>query len=111
MKPKTKSNIEVILIYLFFLLMFVIIAYPLFWAVMMSLNPGTNMLVTNLFPENPTFAHYKWLFTDPRSDYLIWYKNSLFVAIANALGSIVITSLIAYRSEERRVGKVCRYRS
>jgi len=96
MKPKTKSNIEVILIYLFFLLMFIIIAYPLFWAVMMSLNPGTNMLVTNLFPENPTFAHYKWLFTDPRSDYLIWYKNSLFVAIANALGSIVITSLIAY---------------
>src|SRR5690625_2498472 len=96
MKPKTKSNIEVILIYLFFLLMFIIIAYPLVWAVMMSLNPGTNMLVTNLFPENPTFAHYKWLFTDPRSDYLIWYKNSLFVAIANALGSIVITSLIAY---------------
>src|SRR5690625_3386410 len=96
MKPKTKSNIEVILIYLFFLLMFVIIAYPLFWVVMMSLNPGTNMLVTNLFPENPTFSHYKWLFADPRSDYLIWYKNSLFVAIANALGSIVITSLIAY---------------
>src|SRR5690625_3134378 len=96
MKPKTKSNIEVILIYLFFLLMFIIIAYPLFWAVMMSLNRGTNMLVTNLFPEHPTFAHYRLLFTDPRSDYLIWYKNSLFVAIANALGSIVITSLIAY---------------
>src|SRR5699024_4975345 len=29
-------------------------------------------------------------------DYLIWYKNSLVVAVANALGSVIITSLIAY---------------
>ncbi|SET06542.1 carbohydrate ABC transporter membrane protein 2, CUT1 family [Oceanobacillus limi] len=96
MNRKTKSKIEVTFIYLFFLIMFVIIGYPLFWAVMMSLNPGTNMLVTDLFPDNPTLEHYKWLFTDPKSDYLIWYKNSLFIAILNAAGSIVITSLIAY---------------
>lgn len=93
---KTKSKVEVAFIYLFILVMFVIIGYPLFWAVMMSLNPGTNMLVTDLFPKNPTFEHYKWLFTNPRSDYLIWYKNSLYVAIVNSVGSVIITSLIAY---------------
>lgn len=96
MKRKTKSKIEVTFIYIFFLIMFVIIGYPLFWAIMMSLNPGTNMLVTDLFPNNPTLEHYKWLFMDPRSDYLVWYKNSLFVAVLNALGSVIITSLIAY---------------
>src|SRR5690625_7492776 len=96
MNNKLKSKIEVALIYLFFLIMFVIIGYPLFWAVMMSLNPGTNMLVTDLFPSNPTLEHYKWLFTNPRSDYLIWYKNSLYVAVINSVGSVVITSLIAY---------------
>ncbi len=96
MNRKTKSKIEVTFIYLFFIVMFIIIGYPLFWAIMMSLNPGTNMLVTDLFPENPTLEHYKWLFTNPRSDYLIWYKNSLFVAVLNAFGSVVITSLIAY---------------
>lgn len=95
-KPKTKSKIEVAFSYLFFLLMFIIIGYPLLWAVMMSINPGSNMLVTQLIPDNPTLEHYKWLFTSPDSDYLIWYKNSLGVAIANSLGSIVITSLIAY---------------
>jgi len=93
---KTKSKIEVAFIYLFVLVMFVIIGYPLFWAVMMSVNPGTNMLVTDIFPKNPTLEHYKWLFTNPRSDYLIWYKNSLYVAIINSVGSVVITSLIAY---------------
>lgn len=96
MNRKTKSKIEVTFIYLFILFMFVVIAYPLFWTIMMSVNPGTNMTVTNLFPENPTLEHYKWLFTDPNSDYLIWYKNSLFVAILNALGSVIITSLVAY---------------
>lgn len=95
-KPKTKSKIEVTFSYLFFILMFIIIGYPLLWAVMMSLNPGSNMLVTQLIPDNPTLEHYKWLFTSSDSDYLIWYRNSLGVAIANSLGSIVITSLIAY---------------
>lgn len=96
MNRKVKSRLEVTLMYLFFLIMFIVIAYPLLWAVMMSLNPGTNMLVTNLIPESITFEHYKWLFTNPRSDYLLWYKNSIIVATANALGSVIITSLIAY---------------
>ncbi|MFC4386757.1 sugar ABC transporter permease [Gracilibacillus marinus] len=96
MNRKTKSKIEVAFIYLFFVLMFIIIGYPLIWTVMMSINPGTNMLVTQLIPENPTLEHYLWLFTNPNSDYLLWYKNSLIIAVLNALGSVVITSLIAY---------------
>ena len=77
MARKKKSKIEVTFIYIFLLLMFIVIAYPLFWALMMSLNPGSNMMVTELIPKNPTLEHYKWLFTDPDSNYLIWYKNSL----------------------------------
>ncbi|CDQ38935.1 maltose ABC transporter permease [Virgibacillus kapii] len=96
MSQKKKSKIEVTFIYLFFLIMFIIIGYPLFWALMMSLNPGSNMLVTDLFPESPTLEHYKWLFMDPNSDYVIWYQNSLYVALVNAGGSVIITSLIAY---------------
>ncbi|WP_205093359.1 sugar ABC transporter permease [Thalassobacillus pellis] len=96
MNAKTKSKIEVTLIYLFLAVMFVVIAYPLLWTIMMSINPGTNMLVTKMIPDNPTLEHYLWLFTDPGSDYVIWYKNSLMVAFANATGSVVLTSLIAY---------------
>src|SRR5699024_12256897 len=96
MNRKTKSKIEVTFIYLFILFMFVIIAYPLLWTVMMSINPGTNMLVTNFFPENPTLEHYKWLFTNPNSDYLIWYKNSLFVVILIVLVSVIFMSFMFY---------------
>ncbi|WP_093041896.1 sugar ABC transporter permease [Thalassobacillus cyri] len=106
MNKKTKSRIEVTFIYLFLAVMFVLIAYPLLWTVMMSINPGTNMLVTKMLPENPTLEHYKWLFTDPRSDYVIWYKNSLLVAFANAIGSVILTSLVAYAfSRYKFIGK------
>ncbi|MFD1017815.1 sugar ABC transporter permease [Thalassobacillus hwangdonensis] len=106
MQPKTKSKIEVAFIYLFLLVMFILIAYPLLWTIMMSINPGTNMLVTKMIPENPTLEHYAWLFTDPSSDYVIWYKNSLIVAFVNAIGSVILTSLIAYAfSRYKFVGK------
>ena len=96
MSTKKKSKIEVAFIYLFLLIMFIIIGYPLFWALMMSVNPGSNMLVTELFPSNPTWEHYAWLFTSPNSDYLLWYKNSMYIAVVNSVGSVIITSLIAY---------------
>ncbi|MDC3418588.1 sugar ABC transporter permease [Aquibacillus salsiterrae] len=96
MTRKTKSNIEVAFIYLFFVLMAIIIAYPLIWTVGISLNPGTNMYSSQMIPENWSFEHYKWLFTSPDSDYLIWYKNSLVVAVTNSVVSVFLTALIAY---------------
>lgn len=93
---KTKSKIEVTFMYIFIILMFIVIGYPLVWTFMMSINPGTNMLVTKMIPDSPTLEHYIWLFTNPASDYLLWYKNSLIIAVLNSIGSVVITSLIAY---------------
>ncbi|GGD17783.1 arabinogalactan ABC transporter permease [Pontibacillus chungwhensis BH030062] len=96
MNKKTKSRIEMGFIYAFILFMFIIIAYPLLWTIGISLNPGTNMFSSSMIPENITFEHYKWLFTDPSSDYLIWYKNSVFVAVVNSVASVIITSFVAY---------------
>ncbi|MBE4909312.1 sugar ABC transporter permease [Bacillus luteolus] len=106
MNAKLKSKIEVTLIYLFVLFMFVIIAYPLLWTISMSLNPGTSLYSASIIPERITFEHYKWLFFDPSSDYLTWYKNSIFVAIINSVVSVFITALIAYAfSRYRFVGR------
>ncbi|WP_404408664.1 sugar ABC transporter permease [Jeotgalibacillus malaysiensis] len=96
MSKKLKSNLEVGLIYLFLAFMAVVIGYPLLWTVGMSLNPGTSLYSAQLIPDNWSLVHYKWLFTDPSSDYLLWYKNSVIVAIANAFFSVVLTSFVAY---------------
>src|SRR5699024_168461 len=44
--------------------------------------------------------------TDPSSDYLTWYKNTLIVATANALFSVIFVGLTSYAfSRYRFVGR------
>ncbi|MFZ3589184.1 sugar ABC transporter permease [Bacillus sp. DJP31] len=106
MTSKTKSRIEVTLIYIFLFFMFIIIGYPLLWTIGLSLNQGTSLYSGSIIPENLSFEHYKWLFTSPNSDYLIWYKNSILVAVANAFFSVLITSFVAYAfSRYRFIGR------
>ncbi|UOQ87245.1 sugar ABC transporter permease [Gracilibacillus salinarum] len=106
MNAKFKSNLEVAGIYLIFGIMTVIIVYPIIWAIGMSLNSSTSFYSSSIIPENWSFVHYKWLFTDPSSDYLNWYKNSMIVSSASAIFSVVMTSLVAYAfSRYNFVGK------
>ena len=96
MKPKVKSALELTGIYAVFAFMAIIIIYPLLWAFGMSLNSGTSLYSSTIIPENWSLVHYKWLFTDPSSNYLTWYKNSLIVSTVSAVLSVVMTSLVAY---------------
>ena len=83
------------IIYLILLIVAVLIFYPLVWTVGMSFNQGTSLYSSSLIPENFSLEHYKWLF-GVESDYLLWYKNSLIVSAATAIGSVILTSLVAY---------------
>ncbi len=96
MRPKVKSALELTGIYAVFAFMAVIIIYPLLWAFGMSLNSGTSLYSSTIIPENWSLVHYKWLFTDPSSNYLTWYKNSLIVSTVSAVLSVGMTSLVAY---------------
>lgn len=97
MKRQTKSRIEVALIYLVFLIMFVIIAYPLIWTIGVSVNPGRSLFSASMIPENWSLEHYRWLFfDDPRGRYVTWYKNSLIVAGFTSFFSVLIAALTAY---------------
>ncbi len=104
---KTQSRLEVLGIYLIFAIMFVVIAYPLLWAVGMSLNPGRSMFSASMIPDNWSLEHYKWLFfDDPRGRYVQWYKNSLIVAGFTSLFSVIVAMLTAYAfSRYNFVGK------
>jgi len=93
---KVKNWLELAVIYLIFIIMAVIIIYPLLWAFGMSLNSGRSLYSSTMIPENWSLVHYKWLFTDPRSNYLLWYKNSMIVSGFSTLFSVIITTLVAY---------------
>ncbi|MEC5422949.1 sugar ABC transporter permease [Virgibacillus sp. C22-A2] len=95
MNQKKKSRIEVSAIYILLAVVSIIIFYPLVWTVGMSFNQGSSLYSSSIIPENFSLDHYKWLFSDG-SDYLLWYKNSLIVSTATAIGSVILTSLVAY---------------
>lgn len=96
MNPRLKSMLEVTGIYLIIGVMAVIIFYPLAWAIGLSLNSGTSLYSSSIIPKNPTLEHYRWLFTSPDSNYLTWYRNTLYVSTLNSLLSVVFTSMTAY---------------
>lgn len=96
MNRKTKNFIELSLMYLVIAIMAVIIIYPLVWAFGLSLNPSTSLYGAKIIPDNWSLVHYEWLFTNPRSNYLIWYKNTLIVAASASLIGTLITGFTAY---------------
>lgn len=93
---KKKNLIEKILIYFIFSIMFLIIFYPLYWVFSISMNTSTTLYGASLSPENWSLNNYTWLFNNPRSDYLLWYRNTLFVATVVTVITTLSVSLVAY---------------
>lgn len=96
MSSKLKSRLEVAGIYLVLAFMFAVISYPLLWTLGLSFNEGTSLYSSSIIPENFSLEHYIWLFTDPDSMYLTWYKNTLIVAVTVSVVATFIVALTAY---------------
>jgi arabinogalactan oligomer/maltooligosaccharide transport system permease protein len=96
MTKKQRNFWELFGIYTVVVIMFVIILYPLLWALGLSLNSGQGFYSTQIIPENWSLVHYEWLFFNPRSNYLLWYRNTLFVAFTVSFLATFIVALTAY---------------
>src|SRR5699024_10827851 len=103
MTRKNKNLLKMIVMYSIILIMFAVIFYPLLWTFGISLNPGSNLYGASMIPEDWSFTHYEWLFTDPNSMYLTWYKNTLIVAFASSLLSVIFVTLTAYAFSRYRI--------
>ncbi|HET6872043.1 MAG TPA: sugar ABC transporter permease [Sporolactobacillaceae bacterium] len=82
------------IIYFILTLTVISVIYPIYWIIIGSLNPGDSLNGTSLFPSHITFAHYVYLFT--QTDYLIWFKNTLYVAVWTTLISTLLVISSAY---------------
>jgi arabinogalactan oligomer / maltooligosaccharide transport system permease protein len=103
---KKNKIIRLTLSYLVIAVMAVIVFYPLLWIIGSSFNPGNSLSGSTMFPENPTLAHYKHLFDADKSDYIIWYKNSLKISIITMVLTVASVALTAYSfSRYRFVGR------
>lgn len=89
-----KSNILLFFVYLILIITAIAVIYPVLWVVIGSFNPGDTISATSYLPERLTPKHYISLFTE--TNYLMWYKNTLFVAVMNMIISTVLIVSAAY---------------
>lgn len=72
----------------------IIIIMPVLWIVLASFNSGTSLFSSTLIPKNPTLIHYQNLFT--KTQFPIWYMNTLKIATINMIVSVILTTMSAY---------------
>jgi arabinogalactan oligomer/maltooligosaccharide transport system permease protein len=93
-RNKVKSVITGALIYAELLIVAAAILYPLAWVAGSSLNEAAGIARSGVIPDKVTLANYAKLFTSTK--YGDWYLNTLYVAAATTLFSIIIHTMTAF---------------
>ncbi|MCA0971493.1 sugar ABC transporter permease [Halobacillus litoralis] len=103
---KRGNTLQLTLSYIVILFMFAVILYPILWIVGASFNPGNSLSGSSIIPTDATLAHYKELFDTEKSDYLLWYWNTMKICLITMVLSVILVSFTAYSfSRFRFVGR------
>lgn len=93
-KVVKKINLTVVLLLLSIFSLGVL--YPLVYVVSAAFSPGKSIASLSIVPfaDGITLEHFKVLFT--KTNYIIWFKNTLFIATCTSALTILVASLGAY---------------
>lgn len=70
--------------------------FPLYLVILSSFNPTGSLQITSFLPGEISWVNYQTLFDNPAIPYLTWMKNSLIIAGAVAVISVVIGAASAF---------------
>lgn len=92
---KTKSSKTLdLLSYIILIAVAIIVILPVLWIVMSSFKPGQSLYSESFLPKQLTIEHYIHLAT--KTDYFLWYGNTLKIATINMILSLIFTTMTAY---------------
>lgn len=89
-----KRKIKAFLVNLELIIVCLIVIIPVIWIVMSSFNEGKGLMSSSLLPKHFTLDNYLDLFKD--TDYVIWFKNSLSIAVLNSFVSVILIMITAW---------------
>jgi len=92
--PKGIDVLTTVFIYAILILIAILVITPIIWIIGSSFNPSSSLLSATAIPKNPTLMHYKNLFT--KTKFLQWYWNTLKIAVANMILSVVLATITGY---------------
>lgn len=85
-----------------FLIISVLITFPILAGLLASFRPGKELirkgLAIDLNPATMTLANYKYIFSGNEDSikYFTWFRNSLMLTAITVIGTIIICFLVAY---------------
>lgn len=93
---KMGESLNRTLVYGIFLIIAFLVLYPLVYVVSAAFSPGNGIASLNIVPfgDGFTFDHFVYLFE--KTNYGLWFQNTLKISIATSLITIMIASLSAY---------------
>lgn len=91
---KNRGFIGTTLMTIFVLTLCLISCLPILLIISVSLSSGGELYAGNILPKEITAGNYQTLLFE--TDFLLWVKNSIFVAGTTAILAVLITSLTAY---------------
>lgn len=96
MGRKIIRRINLIVVLIVLVVITFAVLYPLVYVVSAAFSPGNSIASLNIVPfgDGFTFDHFIHLFT--KTDYLIWFKNTFFIAASTSLLTMLVASLGAY---------------
>jgi ABC-type glycerol-3-phosphate transport system permease component len=76
----------------------VIAALPFVWTILASFKSGAEIrqIPPTFWPQEASLDNYRTILADPELPLLLFYRNSVFVAVMNALATLFTGSLLGY---------------
>lgn len=93
---RTESHLNKILIYFLFILISLFVFYPLVYVVAAAFSPGNNIASLNIVPFGDGFTPKHFIHLFQKTNYWLWFKNTLIISLWTALLTVIISSLSAY---------------
>lgn len=93
---KSIKIVNSIVIYSILTVVALVTLYPLVYVVSAAFAPGSAIASLSIIPFGDGFTteHFTYLFT--QTDYPIWFKNTLIIAISTSILTVLISSISAY---------------
>lgn len=96
MGKKTAHFINNFVVWFFLIGTSIFVLYPLVYVVSAAFSDQQNIAALSIIPfgDGITLSNFEYLFK--KTDYLIWFKNTLIVSVATTLITIFVCALSAY---------------
>jgi len=94
--PRFIKKLNFCIVVTFLILISFIVLYPIVFVLSAAFSPGTTIMTLGIAPfaNGFTTAHFRFLFFE--SNYPLWFRNTLIIAILTSLGTIFFASMSAY---------------